>query len=60
MHVTVGPEPYEDLFSGIRNEESCLDLLFIDDVGRVLEKDVVCPESDHSAIMVKPKFNDQH
>ena len=46
---------------GPKHEESCLDLVFIDDVGRVLEKDVIfCPESDHSAIMVKLKFNDQH
>ena len=47
--------------NGQKHEESCLDLVFIDDVGRVLEKDIIfCPESDHSAVMVKLKFNDKH
>ena len=47
--------------TGPKHEESCLDLVFIDDVRRVLEKDIIfCPESDHSAVMVKLKFNDQH
>jgi hypothetical protein len=49
------------LKDGQRHEESCLDLVFVDDVGRVHEKDdVFCPESDHSAVMVKLKFNDKH
>ena len=46
---------------GPKHEESCLDLIFIDGVSRLLEKEVIfCPESDHSAVMVKLKFNDQH
>jgi hypothetical protein len=44
-----------------KDMESCLDLVFGDDFGRVHEKDVIfCPESDHLAVMVKIKFNDKH
>jgi hypothetical protein len=44
-----------------RHEEFCLDLVFVDDVGRVHQKDIVFyPESDHSAVMVKLKFSDKH
>ena len=44
---------------GTEHQESCLDLVFTDDIQRILEKEVIfCPESDHSAVMVKLKFND--
>ena len=46
---------------GPKHEESCLDPIFIDGVSRLLEKEVIfCPENDHSVVMVKLKFNDQH
>jgi hypothetical protein len=49
------------LKAGQRYKESCLDLVFVDDVGRVQEKHVVfCNESDQSAVIIKLKFNDKH
>ncbi len=40
---------------GTEHQESCLDLVFIDDLQRILEKEVIF---FHSAVMVKLKFND--